>query len=352
MPSSSPRSATSSEIGRLKRKNLVRDFRKFDTRYSYYQIKEEVKKLFPDHLQDPDLDFFICRKEGKFFNTANLRDGEELGGINLKKFSHNRKLFIIPSKDLNISDDESDDSEPIRKQPYRNRQTPVRFGNYVLNQSGLMSYYDTPLQEGEIDYEVEAANQSVVPDDMKRIKDILEALQPDPSVEPIKIYATRGAIINSGIAFLIDEVDLKNKPLRICFTDLVGIEEEATDWGGPRREFFDQLLDEAVELPIFTGEIEKSVRFDEEHFSKQSYYFVFLLFGLSIVQGGAPPNFLHKDAFQKIIENEELQEGEIFFYSYYHHGSWQKSFFFLSYPAYDEFQVIQVIRRVFSHVVA
>lgn len=94
----SPRTATSSEIGRLKRQNLVRDFRKFDTRFSYYQVTEEVKKLFPDHLQDPDQDFHICRKGGEFVNTADLGDGEELGGNNLKNSLTTVKLLSFHVK--------------------------------------------------------------------------------------------------------------------------------------------------------------------------------------------------------------------------------------------------------------
>lgn len=72
--------------------------------------------------------------------------------------------------------------------------------------------------------------------------------------------------------------------------------ELAEDYGGPRKEFFQQIIREIKEK-YFDCEINL--------FPLSDYYDIGIVFGLSLLQNGPFPQFLEEDDLQKIFFNEE-----------------------------------------------
>ncbi|XP_057290583.1 uncharacterized protein LOC130647115 [Hydractinia symbiolongicarpus] len=104
------------------------------------------------------------------------------------------------------------------------------------------------------------------------------------------IMVDRANLIETGL----EEIrELQNK--LICLSvQFYG--ELAEDYGGPRKEFFQQIIREIKEK-YFDCEINL--------FPLSDYYDIGIVFGLSLLQNGPFPQFLEEDDLQKIFFNEE-----------------------------------------------
>nr|XP_023666308.1 G2/M phase-specific E3 ubiquitin-protein ligase-like [Paramormyrops kingsleyae] len=95
-----------------------------------------------------------------------------------------------------------------------------------------------------------------------------------------------------------------NPKYQMCikFSDDLGMDEEAVDLGGPRREFL-RLLMEALPLsPMFEGRNNKlNLALDSSALREDRYVFAGRAIAVSLVHGGPPPGFIAPTLYTHLV---------------------------------------------------
>ncbi|KAF1389896.1 hypothetical protein PFLUV_G00052290 [Perca fluviatilis] len=85
-----------------------------------------------------------------------------------------------------------------------------------------------------------------------------------------------------------------NPSYQMCikFSDDLGIDEEAVDLGGPRREFLRLLMEALIQSPMFEGKDGKmNLGLDSSALREDRYFIAGRAIAVSLVHGGPPPGF-------------------------------------------------------------
>ncbi|XP_031150685.1 G2/M phase-specific E3 ubiquitin-protein ligase-like [Sander lucioperca] len=86
-----------------------------------------------------------------------------------------------------------------------------------------------------------------------------------------------------------------NPSYQMCikFSDDLGIDEEAVDLGGPRRESLRLLMEALIQSPMFEGKDGKmNLGLDSSALREDRYFIAGRAIAVSLVHGGPPPGFL------------------------------------------------------------
>ncbi|XP_054464625.1 G2/M phase-specific E3 ubiquitin-protein ligase-like [Anoplopoma fimbria] len=95
-----------------------------------------------------------------------------------------------------------------------------------------------------------------------------------------------------------------NPASQMCvkFSDDLGMDEEAVDLGGPRREFLRLLMEALALSPMFEGRDSKlSLALDSTALREDRYFIAGQAIAVSLVHGGPPPGFLAPTLYSSVV---------------------------------------------------
>ncbi|XP_054466152.1 G2/M phase-specific E3 ubiquitin-protein ligase-like [Anoplopoma fimbria] len=88
----------------------------------------------------------------------------------------------------------------------------------------------------------------------------------------------------------------------VKFSDDLGMDEEAVDLGGPRREFLRLLMEALALSPMFEGRDSKlSLALDSTALREDRYFIAGQAIAVSLVHGGPPPGFLAPTLYSSVV---------------------------------------------------
>ncbi|XP_054608769.1 uncharacterized protein LOC129179453 [Dunckerocampus dactyliophorus] len=88
----------------------------------------------------------------------------------------------------------------------------------------------------------------------------------------------------------------------IKFSDDLGMNEEAVDLGGPRREFLRLLMEALVLSPMFEGRDDKlNLALDSSALREDKYFIAGQAIAVSLVHGGPPPGFIAPTLYSCLV---------------------------------------------------
>ncbi|KAJ8015789.1 hypothetical protein DPEC_G00029790 [Dallia pectoralis] len=340
--------------------NAFEMYKSWDSRTVIMEMKEAFKEKIP---MDSRIELLMAC--GTKLVAPKLHSGQELSGLMIHKIFKSKAIYVRPSNDLPCKLDSTDSEDSVieldedsnRSASYDLRTTsasPVSLATRGRNSrsqnastrqvcvarraranqpspqvpsdqpSPQMPSDQPPPQvpsdqsspQVTIDFECDnSVSQSpLVSDNYDRYLSIMGALPDLSSDEEVN-----EAILASLESHPTSEHDTPAQEMCVKFSDDLGVDEEAVDLGGQRREFLRLLIEALAHSQMFEGrEGNANLALESSALREDKYFFAGQAIAVSLVHGGPAPGFFSSSLYASLTgrsvkpEIEEISDSDIY----------------------------------------